>query len=476
MDSSADMPASTKVGSGQRLMTVRGAAFLGVGSMVGAGIFALLGEAGAVAGSAVWMSFLLAGIVASLQGYAVAGLGARYPSSGGIVTFLLKGFGPGHLTAVTSWLLYFASIIVTAMVAVSFGSYGSSLFFGDDAAPVWANVLTTAVVLLVAVVNIAGATFIDRIQSVIVIILLAVFAVFIVVTLAQLDPSLLARSTYPPAADIVSSVALTFFAFLGFAVISFTGDDLPNPSRNLPRAMYLALGITTALYVLVSVGVFGTLTVQEVIDNGETALAVAAKPALGQAGFAIMAVAALLATSSSVNANLYAATGSTAKLAEAGQFPPIFGQLARVGGTRGLVISVGLVLLLANLVDLTAIASLGSVVALGIFLITSLAALRLRKETGSHAWVILLAIAATTFVLIVFGIQTLRDSPQTFSAMLGVVALAVALDLIWSRVRAHRAAADRTPEFRGRESHDTTTASSDSWDGHPTPSTREEAP
>jgi amino acid transporter len=264
----ADVPAG---GAEKRAMTVRGAAFLGVGAMVGAGIFALLGEAGAVAGAAVWLSFLLGGVIATLQGYAVAKLGARYPSSDGIVTFLLQGFGPGHVTAVASWMLYFASIIVTAMVAVSFGSYGSSLFFGDDAAPVWSHILTTAVVLVVAAVNIAGARLLDRVQTLIVLILLAVFAVFIVVTLAQLDPGLLARSTYPPRVDIVASVALTFFAFLGFAVISFTGADLPDPARNLPRAMYLALGITTTLYVLVSLGVFGTLTVQEVIDNGETA-------------------------------------------------------------------------------------------------------------------------------------------------------------------------------------------------------------
>jgi amino acid transporter len=441
MDGSAGPADALTVEAEKRAMTVRGAAFLGVGSMVGAGIFALLGEAGAVAGSAVWISFLVAGVIATLQGYAVAKLGAKYPSSGGIITFLLKGFGPGHVTAITSWLLYFASIIVTAMVAVSFGSYGSSLFFGDDAAPGWSHLLTIAVVLLVAVINIAGAEFIDRVQTLIVVILLAVFAVFIVVTLTQLDAGLLARSTYPPRVDIISSVALTFFAFLGFAVISFTGADLPNPARNLPRAMYLALGITTVLYVLVSIGVFGTLTVQEVIDNGETALAEAARPTLGEAGFAMMAIAALLATSSSVNANIYAAVGSTAKLAETGQFPPVFGQLARVGGTRGLVISVGLVLLLANLVDLTAIASLGSVVALGIFLVTSVAAFRLRRETRSSPWVILAGIAATALVLVIFGVQTLRDEPQTFIAMIGILALAIALDLIWSSVRAHRARA-----------------------------------
>jgi amino acid transporter len=174
-------------------------------------------------------------------------------------------------------VLYFAALIVTAMVAVSFGSYGSALFFDDSATA--AKVLTTLVVVAVAAINIVGTKVIDRVQTLIVLVLLVVFAVFIVVTLAQLDPGLLAPSTYLPASQIVSSVALTFFAYLGFTVISFTGGDLPEPDRNLPRAMFIALGITTALYVLISLGVFGTLTVQEVVDNGETALALAAKPA-----------------------------------------------------------------------------------------------------------------------------------------------------------------------------------------------------
>ena len=132
-------------------------------------------------------------------------------------------------------------------------------------------------IILVAAINIKGAALIDRVQSITVVILLAVFGVFIVATAGQMDADLLARSTYPPTMDILSSVALTFFAFLGFAVISFTGDDLPDPERNLPKAMYLALGITTVLYILISIGVFGTLTVEQVIANGETALAEATR-------------------------------------------------------------------------------------------------------------------------------------------------------------------------------------------------------
>src|ERR671916_623889 len=113
-------------------MTVRGAAFLGVGSMVGAGIFALLGEAGAVAGAAVWISFLLAGLVAGLLGYTVVKLGVRFPSSGGLIAYLIEGFGNGRLVGIASWLGYMSAIvIVCSMVAVLFGGYATSLFVGD---------------------------------------------------------------------------------------------------------------------------------------------------------------------------------------------------------------------------------------------------------------------------------------------------------------------------------------------------------
>ena len=94
--------------------------------MVGAGIFSLLGAAGEVAGSAVWLSFILAGAVAVLQGYSFAKLGARYPSSGGLLEYVVRGYGNGHVTGVIAWLVLAVNAIITAMVAVSFGSYAGS--------------------------------------------------------------------------------------------------------------------------------------------------------------------------------------------------------------------------------------------------------------------------------------------------------------------------------------------------------------
>ena len=226
---------------------MRDATVLGVGSMIGAGIFALLGEAGAIAGSAVWISFLIGGVVAGLLGYVCSKLGMRYPSSGGLITYLVEGFGPGRLVGVTSWLGYISAVVVvTAMVAVSFGGYAVSLFVGDDGWSGWDNVFITALLVVMCALNMVGAKVVAAAQAAIVTGVLAVFGVFIFVTVPKIDTSLLAFDTYPSASKIIASVALTFFAFLGFNVITFTAGDLKNPRRDLPRAMALSLGITTA--------------------------------------------------------------------------------------------------------------------------------------------------------------------------------------------------------------------------------------
>ena len=320
----------------KKYLTVRQAAFIGVGAMVGAGIFALLGAAGEVAGAAVWLSFLLAGFVAGLQGYSFAKLGARYPSAGGFLEYVAKSTGNGHFTGVTAWLTYMANAIVTAMVAVSFGSYATSTFAGENAA--WIKVFAALIIVVMTAVNIVGSGLVANAQTVIVYVVLGILAFFAVVTLVNIHPSLLAFSGYPSFQDIISSVALTFFAFLGFGIITFTAKDLAKPSRQLPKAMFLALGIATVIYVAIALGVFGTLTVDKVISSGGTAIAVAAEPTLGRAGYWLMTVTALFATAGATNAGLYPAQGLSERLAETGQFPPLMARKLGGRASAGLLI------------------------------------------------------------------------------------------------------------------------------------------
>ena len=414
-------------------LTVRQAAFIGVGSMVGAGIFALLGAAAEVAGAAVWLSFLIAGAIAMLQGYSFAKFGARYPSAAGLLEYVSRGFGDGHTTGIIAWLLFAANAVITAMVAVSFGSYAASVISTGDSA--WIKLFAALVLCVTTVLNVAGSQAVARAQTVVVYVVISILTVFTAATLANVHPHLLAFSHYPPLRDIISSVALTFFAFLGFGVITFAATSLANPRHDLPRAMFLALGIATVIYVAVALGVFGTLTVEKVISSGGTALAVAAEPVLGSAGYHLMTVTALFATAGATNAGLYPAAGLSQEMAASGQFPPVLGH--RVGGraVTGLLITAAAAIVLSLAFDLSSIASIGSAVALLVFALVTAAHLRLRSETGAHAWLLVLAFVTTAGVLLTFIFTTLIHEPAPAFTLLGILALSVALDFGWKRAR-----------------------------------------
>ena len=426
----------TESGSTSRTLTVRQAAFIGVGAMVGAGIFSLLGAAGEVAGAAVWLSFLIAGAIAILQGYSFAKFGARYPSAAGLLEYVVRGLGNGHVTGIIAWLILAANAIVTGMVAVSFGSYASTAF--ADGSTTWIKVFAVLLVLAMTLLNIVGSQAVARTQTVVVYVVLTILTLFAVTTLANIDLDLLDFSGYPQFRDIVSSVALTFFAFLGFGVVTFTAKDLVDPSRQLPRAIYLALGIATTIYIAVALGVFGTLTVDEVIASGGTALAVAAEPVLGRAGYWLMSVTALFSTAGATNAGLYPAAGLCGEMASMGQFPPLLGR--RFGGRApaGLLVTAAVAIVLAVGFDLSSIASIGSAIALLVFTLVTAAHFRVRSETGASTLVLSVAITSTVVVLLTFALTTLVEEPATAAALAVIILLSVALDVGWKRIREGR--------------------------------------
>jgi amino acid transporter len=430
-----DAEPSPEVAAARPTLNVRQAAFIGVGSMVGAGIFALLGAAGEVAGAAVWVSFLLAGGVAALQGYSFAKMGARYPSAGGFLEYVVRGWGQGHFTGVIAWMMLAVNAIITAMVAVSFGSYASAAV--DDSAR-WTSLFAVLILLVMTGLNILGSGVVAKAQTVVVIVVVGILTVFSIATLANLNLDLLAVSSYPSWREIVSSVALTFFAFLGFGVITFAAGDLADPQRQLPKAVYLALGIATVVYVAVAIGVFGTLTVKEVVDSGGTALAVAAEPVLGSAGYWLMSITALFATAGATNSGLFPAAGLGDQMAAAGQFPPVMAR--RIGGRApmGILVTLAIALVLALFFDLNSIASLGSAVALVVFTVVTWGHLRIRRETGARLWLLLLAELTTVVVLVAFAATTLVDEPGTAVAFVGIIVLGVVLDLVWKSRAGHQ--------------------------------------
>jgi len=165
-------------------MNVWSVTSLGIGSMVGAGIFALLGQVALCAGHDTYLAFLVGGIVAGFSGYSYAKLAARYPEAGGIVDYFEQAFGTTVISGTLS-LIYLLTLVVTvAMVAKAFGAYGARLFLNTGAGP-WINVLASTVVVLLAILNLANSNLVGKAELVMVFLKLLILAVLMIAGLSM---------------------------------------------------------------------------------------------------------------------------------------------------------------------------------------------------------------------------------------------------------------------------------------------------
>jgi hypothetical protein len=204
--------------------------------------------------------------------------------------------------------------------------------------------------------------------------------------------------------------------------------------------MTIAIGLAAVIYIAVSLGVLGTLGVEKVIAAGPTAIAVAAQPILGDLGYWLMLITALFATSGATNAGLYPAAGLTEHLTSTGQWPT--GMSGRVGPVpTGLFVVAVAVIVMVLFFDLSAIASIGSAVALMIFGLVSFGHLRIRADTGANLVILLAAVATTVITLVTFALTTLIKEPASIATLVGIVIASAILDVTWSRSRERRATA-----------------------------------
>jgi len=426
----------------QKTVTVRNAISLGVGSMVGAGIFALLGEAAALAGSAVWLMFLAAGVIALLTGYSFVQLGIRYPTRGGIVEYLVQAYGSGTFSGGCSILFYIAQLIGVAMISLAFGKYAAKLIGIADNLAVWERVLASTLVIALAALNLAGSQLLRHIQKIIVIANLVILGSFAVMLSTFVQVPNLSVSTWPDASPILGSLALTFFAFTGFAVISNAADRMKDPARDLPRAMYATISIVIVLYVALAIGVTGTVDAQTLTSSGPMLLVEAARTSFGPIALKALLISAVIATITCINGGLFGITNITYTLAVKGQLPSRFQESLRAS-THGLTISVVIALVMLNFLSLTTVASLGSATSLLVYSLVNLGALRLIKGTLLNRTLISLSVAACVFAICIWVVYTMRSSPSSLGIFAFFLVAAFVAETLLQRYKGRRIEPDK---------------------------------
>lgn len=407
---------------------------IGVGGMVGGGIFAVLGLAVSMAHGGTVVAFAIAGAVALLTTYAYAKLSVALPSSGGTVSFLNQAFGRGLLTGSLNVLLWLSYVIMLSLYAFAFGSYGAT-FFPADAGWAAKHGLITGVILVIGLLNVFSADLIGRAEDWIVGLKLLILVGFIAVGVTGVDPQRLAQDTWAPAMSLVAGGMIIFLAYEGFELIANTGADVRDPARTLPRAFYTAVGGVIVLYLLIAAVTVGQLPVPKIVAAQDYALAAAARPFLGQTGFTLIAVAALLSTASAINATLYGAARLSFVIAKDGELPEVLEKKIWNKPLEGLVVTTLLTLVIANSLDLSSISTIGSAGFLIIFAAVNIANVRLRSRTGAKAWISVFGAAGCTGALAALLWRTAVDHPSRLWILVAMVGVAFAVEAGYRYVR-----------------------------------------
>ncbi len=399
---------------------------IGVGGMVGGGIFAVLGLAVQLTHGGTPLAFALAGIIALLTARSYSRLSVAYPSRGGTVTFLNRVFGAGPFTGSLNVLLWLSYVVMLSLYSYAFGSYGATFFPAGARTPA-KHGLITLVILLITGLNLLSAKAIGQAEKWIVAIKITILLGFVGVGVATVEPARLATSQWSAPLPLVAGGMIIFLAYEGFELIANTAQDVREPERTLPRAYYTAVGFVIALYVAVAVVTVGNLSVNKIVAAKDFALAEAARPFLGQAGFTLIAIAAMLSTASAINATLYGTARLSRSIAEDGELPSSLEKTVWGQPVRGLLITAALTVVVANAFDLSSIATLGSAGFLLIFAAVNVANAKREPGRGGTAVSVAGAVACLLALLALLW-QVGTTSPAQIAVLVVMVGAAIAIE------------------------------------------------
>ncbi|HHI92152.1 MAG TPA: amino acid permease [Gammaproteobacteria bacterium] len=380
---------------------------MGVGGMVGGGIFSVLGLAIAQAGHAAPIAFALGGIVALLTGWSYSRLGLTFRSEGGSFTYLEQAFGQGNIAGIGGWLLLVGYIGTMGLYAYTFGVYGAALLGGGaDPHSAMQHLLASLVLLVFLGINLYGVKEAGDTELLIVTIKVLILLLFAAIGLLFVKSDYVFPVFNKGHLGVFMGAALIFVAYEGFELISNAVNEMEDPERNLPRGILWSIGITITIYVLVSLVAVGNLLPEEIDRYQEYALAVAAKPFLGEAGFMLIGLAALFSTASAINATLFGTARLGAEMARAKQLPRAFGFRRCQNGIPwvSLVVITVITLVFVNSANLAIISSFASSTFLMIFAAINLSAWRLRKQIVIQSWVPLAGLFMSVASWITLGI------------------------------------------------------------------------
>lgn len=377
---------------------------IGIGGMVGGGIFAVLGLAVSLAKGGTPIAFLFAGILALITSYSYVKLSKTYPDRGGTVKFINQGFGKSVFSGAISNLLWVSYIIMLSLYASAFGSYAPNLLELTHNKNFDFHIYASAIIIFATIINYYSIVIVGKIESYAVIIKLIILIGFIFIggygLIGNPEITQLSVSNWETPIKLFAGGMVIFVAYEGFELIANAAPDIINPEKNIPRAFYISVIFVIVLYIIIAIVTLGSLPFSKITTAQDYVLAEAAKPMLGTIGFSIITIAALISTFSAINASLLGGSRVNYEIAEDDELPHHF--LSKLWNQPiGLIITAITTLVLVNILDLESISTAGSVGFLLIFGIVNFVGYKLSNNTGSTKTIPLIGFALCIIATVV---------------------------------------------------------------------------
>ncbi|MHA1872980.1 MAG: APC family permease [Candidatus Heimdallarchaeaceae archaeon] len=303
--------------------------FVGVGIILGAGIYVIIGPAAGMAGNALWLSFLIAAVVALFTGLSYAELSSRFPKAGAEYVYIKYAFGE-RIAFIVSWMMIISGIIATATVALGFAGYLNS-FIQIEVIPT--SILLIFFMSMILIYGIKESAWFAIICS-----LIEMFGLLLIIIISIPSWGSVDYFSMPDFSGLISAAALVFFAFIGFENIVNTAEEVKNPVRNVPRAVILSILITTVIYILVAVSSVSVLGWERLSVSKAPLAEVASASLLGSRSFILLSSIALFATANTVLLVLLGISRLIYGMADSNILPKILGKVHKTRKTPWIAI------------------------------------------------------------------------------------------------------------------------------------------
>jgi amino acid transporter len=418
---------------------------IALGGMVGGGIFTILGISVSMVGVFTPLVIILGGVIASFAAYSYIKLGVYYKDEGATYSFCKRTFPDSPFAAsLIGWWVIFGYISTLALYAYTFASYAISSFSFADS-ELARKLVAGSVILVFSLINIWSVKGMGKIEDIMVYtkLLILVIISFVLINNGQTTlPVLLQDNNDINILSIFIVASITFVAYEGFQLVINAVNEMEDPEKNIPKAIYSALFLAVLIYFVISLGAILAIPFESIIQNKEYALAAGAGKVLGHWGTDLVILGALLATSSAISGTVFGASRQMAVIANDGYFPAFLSKRHNRIPVFAILSMAILAFLLVLAGSLEVILEFGSVTFLLVSLLMAYANYQIRDLTGSSTFITVLSFLALLCGAVLILYYEINNQPQQLVFILGLYAMLTAGSWLFSRGKNNKVGAN----------------------------------